>query len=332
MTKRFAALTVALCLALTALTATAGAASYFPRYTGGSGSIAAALDSLGADPSYGSRAQIAAANGIGDYRGTAAQNTRMLELLRQGVLIDPSPVSPYFPAYTGGSPSIAAALDALGVPSSYSYRAEIAAANGISDYRGAAAQNTRMLELLRQGRLLKPDSSAAPAHSQGLAAGNLDRVSFIRQDKDTCKATAAAMAVNLILGRSQYSTADMIYSGVLCRSLEGDRFTGSDGHTYRATYKTDSYAGSLRELRDEVDSALDSGLPIVAAVNSAASRHHWVVVVGRDGLGGYLIVDPARNGSGTMASQVRNMDAMGYSFGLADYAVPHYGYISFHRA
>ena len=45
----------------------------------------------------------------------------------------------------------------------------------------------------------------------------------------------------------------------------------------------------------------------------------------------YLAVDPARSGSGSMASQARSMAAMGYSFGLADYAQPHYGYISFHR-
>ncbi len=42
MLKRFAALAAALCLTLTALTASAGAAAYFPRYAGGSGSIAAA--------------------------------------------------------------------------------------------------------------------------------------------------------------------------------------------------------------------------------------------------------------------------------------------------
>ena len=55
------------------------------------------------------------------------------------------------------------------------------------------------------------------------------------------------------------------------------------------------------------------------------------MVVGGDANGGYLAVDPARSGSGSMASQARSMAAMGYSFGLADYAQPHYGYISFHR-
>ena len=258
MTRRFAALAAALCLTLTTLTATAGAASYFPRYTGGGGSIVAALD-------------------------------------------------------------------ALGINSSYSNRSKIAAANGITGYSGSAAQNTRLLELLKQGRLARPGASTAPSLYAGLTAANLGRVSFIRQNKNTCKATAAAMAVNVVLGSNRHSTASMIYSGVLCRNLDGNVYAGSDGNSYRAAYKTDSYVGSLGELERAVDAALSQGLPIVAAV------HHWIVVVGRDANGGYLAVDPARSGSGSMASQARSMAAMGYSFGLADYAQPHYGYISFHR-
>lgn len=337
MKKRFAALAIMLCLMLPALTATAGAASCFPQYTGGSVSITAALDSLGADSSYSNRAEIAAANGISGYRGTAAQNTRMLELLKQGTLIDPSAPaasdSPFFPAYTGSSPSIVTALGALGEDSSFPYRAQVAAANGIADYSGSAAQNTSLLQLLKQGKLLRPGSPAIQAAdvAGGLTAANLHRVNFLRQDNNTCKATSAAMAVNLIVGGNRYSTADMIYSGVLCRSLDGDLYTGSDQATYRATYRTDGYTGSLNELKAAVEDAVTNGLPIVAAVHSSATRHHWIVIVGRDGYGGYLAVDPARNGSGSMASQARSMTSMGYSFGLTDYASPHYGYISFQR-
>lgn len=332
MKKRFAALVMALCLGLSTLTATAGAASCFPQYTGGTVSITAALDALGVDSSYSNRAEIAAANGITAYRGTAAQNTQILELLKQGALIDPNAPavsgSPFFPPYTGSSPSIVTALGTLGVDSSFPYRAQIAAANGIADYSGSAAQNTSLLQLLKQGRLVRPGSSA-PVPSGGLTAANLSRVSFLRQNKNTCKATAAAMAVNVILGRDQYSTADMIYSGVLCRSLDGELYTGSDKHTYRTVYKTDSYVGSLSELESAVERALSSGLPIVVPVHSAATRHHWIVLVGRDSHGDYLAVDPARNGSGSMASQARSMTSMGYSFGLTDYSTPHYGYISF---
>jgi ABC-type bacteriocin/lantibiotic exporter with double-glycine peptidase domain len=63
--------------------------------------------------------------------------------------------SGYYPKYTGSSSSIVTALGAVGVDSSYSNRAKIAAANGISNYSGTAAQNTQMLNLLKNGRLKK---------------------------------------------------------------------------------------------------------------------------------------------------------------------------------
>lgn len=49
-------------------------------------SIARALESIGEDGAYQHRVQIAAANGITGYTGTAAQNTHMLNLLRTGQL------------------------------------------------------------------------------------------------------------------------------------------------------------------------------------------------------------------------------------------------------
>ena len=49
-------------------------------------SISKALESIGEDGSYQHRVQIAAANGIAGYAGTAPQNTHMLNLLRTGQL------------------------------------------------------------------------------------------------------------------------------------------------------------------------------------------------------------------------------------------------------
>ena len=60
---------------------------------------------------------------------------------------------PYYPAYTGGKATLAVALTSLGINSSYSFRAKIAAANGITLYIGTAAQNTRMYNLLVAGLL-----------------------------------------------------------------------------------------------------------------------------------------------------------------------------------
>lgn len=67
----------------------------------------------------------------------------------------------YFRAYTGSSGSIVTALQSIGEQSSYSYRAQIAQANGISYYCGTAQQNITMLNLLKQGRLLKPGATVS---------------------------------------------------------------------------------------------------------------------------------------------------------------------------
>lgn len=62
----------------------------------------------------------------------------------------------YFKKYTGTSVSIVAALKAISVDSSFTYRKKIAKANGISVYLGTASQNTKLLNLLKQGKLIKP--------------------------------------------------------------------------------------------------------------------------------------------------------------------------------
>lgn len=59
----------------------------------------------------------------------------------------------YYPKYTGTSGSIVAALNAVGVNSSYATRKLIAKENGITGYVGSAQQNTQMLALLKSGRL-----------------------------------------------------------------------------------------------------------------------------------------------------------------------------------
>ena len=68
----------------------------------------------------------------------------------------PPPQINYFQAtpYTG--PSIMDGLKAIGEIRTYDYRATIAAKNGINDYKGTSEQNTHMLNLLKQGKLIKP--------------------------------------------------------------------------------------------------------------------------------------------------------------------------------
>ncbi|MBR1524365.1 MAG: hypothetical protein IJ641_07910 [Lachnospiraceae bacterium] len=62
----------------------------------------------------------------------------------------------YYPVYSGNTVSIVTALAAVGEKdTSYTHRSKIAAANSITGYKGTAAQNTSMLNLLKQGRLKK---------------------------------------------------------------------------------------------------------------------------------------------------------------------------------
>ena len=58
-----------------------------------------------------------------------------------------------YPKYKGNSNSIVDALISLKVNASRNNRIKIAAVNGISDYSGTAEQNTKLLSLLKQGKL-----------------------------------------------------------------------------------------------------------------------------------------------------------------------------------
>lgn len=70
-------------------TTTTSKANYYPQYFGTSGSIVTALNSLNIGSSFANRKKIAKANGITVYLGTAAQNIKLLNLLKQGKLIKP---------------------------------------------------------------------------------------------------------------------------------------------------------------------------------------------------------------------------------------------------
>lgn len=66
------------------------------------------------------------------------------------------PTVEYFKKYTGSTVSIVSALKAIGAESSFSYRRKIAKANGVKLYAGTAKQNGNLLDLLKQGKLIKP--------------------------------------------------------------------------------------------------------------------------------------------------------------------------------
>ncbi len=75
------------------------------------------------------------------------------------VVLGKSPDEPnvtYYPAYKGTSISIVTALAKVGErDTSMAHRKKIAAANGVNGYRGSAAQNIKLLGLLKSGKLIK---------------------------------------------------------------------------------------------------------------------------------------------------------------------------------
>lgn len=62
----------------------------------------------------------------------------------------------YFKQYKGKSDSLVDALEAIGAKSDFAYRKKIAKANRINTYIGTASQNTKLLNLLKKGKLIKP--------------------------------------------------------------------------------------------------------------------------------------------------------------------------------
>lgn len=62
----------------------------------------------------------------------------------------------YFKQYKGKSDSLVDALEAVGAKSDFAYRKKIAKKNGIKTYIGTASQNTKLLNLLKKGKLIKP--------------------------------------------------------------------------------------------------------------------------------------------------------------------------------
>lgn len=240
----------------------------------------------------------------------------------------------YYPRCNWKYNSFVDALKSIGVNSSYANRKSIAAVNSMPNYTGTAAQNSLLLNALKSGLLIKSrgsSGSSSPTQSNTPLNTNLSKVKYIKQASKTCKASSVAMAINIIEGKNDYTTSKMGNSN--CSSIQNKQYKGSNGITYIGVYKTDGYVGSAAEQRRAIDNALSMGVPIVVAVHSTVkgkTQHHWVVIVGKVG-SDYLIVDPARGGSGTVSNCTTTMTSAKYVFGLADYKTPHYGYVTFNK-
>ena len=99
---------------------------------------------------------------IGDVLDKPGSHAVMVISIGAAPEVEETPVKPapnnskYYPKYTGTSVSIVEALKAIGVKDvSLAYRKKIASANGIANYTGTAAQNSKMVKLAKQGLLIK---------------------------------------------------------------------------------------------------------------------------------------------------------------------------------
>lgn len=93
-------------------------------------------------------------------------NTTVSELARINNIVNVNLIYPgqiillngdniYFNRYLGNSNSIVDALKSIREKSDYEYRVKVAKLNGIINYMGTVVQNMKLLELLKQGKLIK---------------------------------------------------------------------------------------------------------------------------------------------------------------------------------
>lgn len=66
------------------------------------------------------------------------------------------PAAKYFVKTTYTGVSLVEGLRSIGAQNTFAYRKQIAKANGILNYTGTAVQNTKLLDLLKKGKLIKP--------------------------------------------------------------------------------------------------------------------------------------------------------------------------------
>lgn len=131
---------------------------FYPKCASGYTSLYPAFQSLGISTDWELHKQIAATNGIVGFTGTVAQNTHLLNLLKEGLLLKPAGALSYFPQCGSSYTSLYPAFNSLGISTDWEYHKQIAYTNGINGFTGTAAQNTQLLNLLKKGVLLKPVS------------------------------------------------------------------------------------------------------------------------------------------------------------------------------
>jgi len=112
-------------------------------------SIVDGLKSVNFDSSFDSRKRLYKEEGFNDtYKGSAKQNENLLKALQKSTSNEY-----YYSSYRGNS--FVDGLKSIGVDSSFENRTRIASANGINNYKGKSSENSKLLKLLKEGKLRK---------------------------------------------------------------------------------------------------------------------------------------------------------------------------------
>ena len=128
------------------------------------------MNNNGMDSSFTNRQRLAEQYGISGYKGTAAQNIKLLGMLREGVNKNPvtKPKQGTAPRGDMKTESIVDYLNSIGVDSSFANRKRLAEQYGVSRYTGTSEQNTRLLGLLR-----------GEAKPRAVSRGNMETSSIV---------------------------------------------------------------------------------------------------------------------------------------------------------
>lgn len=135
-------------------------------------SIVDYLNSVGEDSSFANRKKLAEKHGIRNYKGTAEQNLKLLDLLKKSKTSTKKSTTKKSSSKSSSSKkktttkgdmkttSLVDYLKSIKVDASFANRKKLAKKYGIKNYKGTAEQNTKLLELLRKSETPTKKSSS----------------------------------------------------------------------------------------------------------------------------------------------------------------------------
>ena len=173
-------------------------------------------------------------------------------------------MSTYYPACSISTQSIVDALKSIGVDTSFGNRKKIAEINGIQNYSGKPEQNTSLLNLLKQGRLIKSKGIGASSNSgNNTANANNTMIQNIKNSGQFGQKTDALFIIGNILEQNGYE------SGFIAGLLANIYHEGNFGYFESSKYVSNPKAkpGYLKIMDNNYDYANKYSGKCVTQVN-----------------------------------------------------------------